>query len=283
MSRNTATRRAARTAVPVLVAGLAVLASVTAAAGAAGETAVGLSSPTAEVAPGETTTFDVVVRDASGGVGAYTANVTIANPEVASIASVEVRGDPGRRNVSVAPGGASVRIEAVLMDTSDTGSVTIATVTVEGETAGTSAVSLALPELGDEEGTAYAVTDASDATLEVRASGGSGGAGGAGSAGSAASADDGERADGDDSTGAASTTERAAIADESATDDESNDADAGPADAGTSDEAGASDADPTEAGGPSADDGALPGLPMGVLLVGGLALLGAGLVALRRR
>ena len=58
----------------------------------------------------------------------------------------------------------SVNVEAAQADTDDSGSVTFLTVTVQGESAGTSDLSVAVNALGDEAGESYDVTSTTDAT-----------------------------------------------------------------------------------------------------------------------
>jgi hypothetical protein len=156
-------------AVLVIAAGGAVLAS------AAGDTTVRLSPSERTVAPGTTTTYDVVVESADGGVGAFSATVGLAAPDAvgASITDVSVAGDAGLVNTSYGEDSSSVTIDAALMDTADTGSVAIATITVEGEgPAGSTDVTLDVETVGDEDGNSYEVTGTSGASLTVGGDGG---------------------------------------------------------------------------------------------------------------
>jgi hypothetical protein len=134
---------------------------------AAGSTAVELSPGEATVDIGNTTTFDIVVTNADGGVGAYELTVEINDPDTAQITDVTRLGDPGIGTADIASDGASADVESGLMDTADTGSVTIARVTIEGEANGTSTIQLAVQALGDEAGASYDVTETRDATLTV--------------------------------------------------------------------------------------------------------------------
>lgn len=278
MSENNETRLGASPAVAIALVGLVAFASVTAAAGVAGDTAVGLSSATERTDVGGTTTFDVVVADADGGVGAYTANVTLANPAVASITAVEVGGDPGIEEVKIADDGSTVHIEAATMNTSDTGSVTIATVTVEGAATGNSDVSLKVSELGDEDGTAYAVTETSDATLDVRSSSG----GNAGNDGGDSGAVNGDAEDGDANSAADAKTTADSPSDDTTTDaaDENGDGETTEQRSTSVDQA-TTDGEPTDTGTDAGDSG--PPLAAAFLLVVVLAALAAGLAIARRR
>jgi hypothetical protein len=133
------------------------------------ETSVALEPESATVDEGETTTYDVVVSDANGGVGAYDFTVSIDDPSVASIAAVEVRGSPAEQttDVSVAGDGSSADVAAALANTSDTGSVPIATVTVSGDAEGTSDIGLTVDALGTEAGESYVVTETTGASITV--------------------------------------------------------------------------------------------------------------------
>ncbi|WP_135855058.1 hypothetical protein [Halorussus salinus] len=171
MMGNNKSRFSASQAIAIALVSLIAFGSLTAAAGPTASTAVSLSSTSEQVTVGDTTTFEVVVESADDGVGVYTANVTLENPSIASITGVEVAGDPRIKDVNITDDDSSVRIDAALMNTTDTGSVTIATVTVEGDATGNSDVSLSIAELGDEDGNAYTVTETPDATLDVQTSG----------------------------------------------------------------------------------------------------------------
>lgn len=132
-------------------------------------TTVSLAPSTSETTIGETTTFDLVVDDADGGVGAYTATVALDDPAVGQITDVQLQGSPaeGTSNVDVADDGSAVTIDAALMDTADSGDVTVATITVEGTAAGSANLSVSVDALGDESGTSYAVTGTNGATLTI--------------------------------------------------------------------------------------------------------------------
>jgi len=131
-------------------------------------TEVGLSPESDLVAVGDSAEYDVVVDDADGGVGVYSMTVAVDDPSVASITDADLSGvSENLTDVQIAEDGSSATIEAVLVDTNDTGSVTLGTVTVESAAEGTTTVSLDVAELGDESGNAYEVTATSGATLEA--------------------------------------------------------------------------------------------------------------------
>ncbi|RLM53930.1 PKD domain-containing protein [Halobellus sp. Atlit-31R] len=133
------------------------------------ETSVSLSPTTSETFVGGTATYELVVDDASGGVGAYSATVSVDDPAVGAITGVELQGNPAGQttDVDVAADGSSVAIDAALMDTADAGSVAVATITVQGAAAGSTDLSASLSALGNEAGTSYTVTDTQGASLSV--------------------------------------------------------------------------------------------------------------------
>jgi len=132
-------------------------------------TSVSLSPTSNEVATGDTTTFDLVVDNAEGGVGAYTATVSVDDPSVGSITDVELQGNPaeGTSETNIAADGSSVAIDAALMNTADSGSVVVATITVQGDAAGSTSLSTAVEAVADEDANTYAVTGTNGASLTV--------------------------------------------------------------------------------------------------------------------
>jgi hypothetical protein len=265
--------------VPVVAGVLLALLVVGTAAGAVATT-VWLDPATETLTEGDRTTVDVVVEEVDGGVGAYAAELSVEDGEVARIADVTLHGTPDLRNVTVSEDGSAVSIKAALMQTADTGDVAVASVTLEGQGAGTTGVSLSVTALGDRDGNSYAVAGTEDATLSVRETehdppalpdetptAGSSDQSVAAetptpSTGSAGSADDGgatpERSDGPPSTPAAS----------------SDTSDGGTGDASDSSDPTASGTEPRTPSGPGT---------LFVVGVGLAALVAAGLLVLRRR
>ena len=135
----------------------------------ASETSVSLSPESSEAVVGDTETYDVVVDNADGGVGAYELTVSLDDSSVASVTDLELGGGPDAKtqNVTFADDGSSVTVSAALANTSDTGSVTISSVTVEGVAEGSSDLSVDVQALGDEEGDSYTVTDENGASISV--------------------------------------------------------------------------------------------------------------------
>ncbi|MGM0592621.1 MAG: hypothetical protein ACQETI_13545 [Halobacteriota archaeon] len=154
------------TSAVALLAVLLVAAATAGVTSAAGDTEVFLSPTDASIDSGDTTTFDVVVNDADGGVGAVTVTVAL-DADIGTIVDVGLRGDPGFRDVQTADDGSSTTVNAAAMDTDDTGNVSVASVTVRGGGVGASDVSLAVEALGDEGGHSYSVTETRGASLTV--------------------------------------------------------------------------------------------------------------------
>lgn len=275
---NTAARLVRR--LPALLAGLViVLGSVGLAAGAGGTT-VSLTPDERTISESGSTTFDIVVADAAGGVGAYAVHVELDDPAVGTITNATVPGSSGLVDVNVSEDGSAVSIEAALLDTADTGSVTVANVIVRGDDAGQSGVSLTVDALGDEDGNSYDVTGIEDASLQVKTGqngGGSGGDTGGSSANDQSAADDESSAGETDAT------------DSSTSQPDATTAEAGPTAASTTDADDATTDSAPESGGTTPGEVSTAGGPFGFdLLVWavlglGSALAAAGLVVRRRR
>lgn len=133
-----------------------------------GDTSVSVQPSTAKTPRNTTKTFEVVVDSANGGVGAVESQVLLSNNSVGQITNISLKGEPGLSNVTIADDGSSAYFDGALMDTPDSGSVTIATVTVRGNSAGDTAVDLQIEALGNESGVAYTVTEVNSADLTVR-------------------------------------------------------------------------------------------------------------------
>jgi hypothetical protein len=134
-------------------------------AAVAGDTTVQLQPATATVDEGANRTLSVVVPRTDGGVGAVSGRITVVQSEHAEIVDFAFAGDPGVQNVT--SDGDTVRFEAAIMDTAQTGRVTIAEVTVRGTREGTTDLALSVDALGDEAGDPYDVGGTPDTALTV--------------------------------------------------------------------------------------------------------------------
>ncbi|MFC7769243.1 CARDB domain-containing protein [Salinirubellus sp. GCM10025899] len=136
-------------------------------------TGVRLSPSEATVGVGDSVTYDVVVDGAAGGVGSIDLAVSTDDASIAEISDISAIGDTEFVETTVLSDGTSATIDAIGLDTAQSGPVTVATVTVTGVSAdGTSAASTGLSvdvsSLGTEDGVDYEVTGTSDATVTVQ-------------------------------------------------------------------------------------------------------------------
>jgi len=129
------------------------------------DSAVSIVPTSQQVTTTNTTTFDIVVENATGGVGAWTLNVTQSGEATANITNVTLNGAPEQQTVSIAANNDSVSIEAAGGDTADTGRVTVATITVAGDEIGTSVLDLNVTSVETEAGFTYNLTATGEAEL----------------------------------------------------------------------------------------------------------------------
>lgn len=149
----------------VVVLSVAVLS--TPAAAAQDDVSVTVSPESTSVESGETTTYEIVVQDVDGGgVGALDITVAV-NSSVANITDAEFEQNPGIDEIEHQDNHSRVRFSAALMDTEQSGSVTVATVTVEGTKNGSSPISVDVHDVGSEEGMSYKISSVQNGTLTV--------------------------------------------------------------------------------------------------------------------
>lgn len=141
-----------------------IIAAVGVAVGA-GTTTVAVQ-PTAEtIDTGTNTTVEIVLDEATDGVGSIDIELDVADGAVANVTNASVAGNPNTVQNTIESN--SVRLIATGMDTADTGSVTLATVTLTGESTGTSALDVTVGAIGDESGSSYNITQVSNGELTV--------------------------------------------------------------------------------------------------------------------
>ncbi|KZX48911.1 hypothetical protein [Haloarcula sp. K1] len=143
----------------------AALVGSTAVVSGAGGTEVRLSPAAESVDSGATVEYELVVAEASGGVGTFNATVSLNDSSVATIESVRYADSPAYAKQP--DGGASVQLAATGMNTLQSGPVELATVTVRAENPGTVGLSVSVAALGDENGSAYSVTGTEGRVLTV--------------------------------------------------------------------------------------------------------------------
>ena len=138
----------------------------------ADDVSVSLEPADATVGVGGETTFDVVVSGLEGdGVGAFDLTVSTDDIGIASITDATIvaeNGGEGSTDVTIAGDGSSAQLQAYARDTADTGSVTVATVTLSGVETGATTVDLSVTAIGDESGINYGVASATGANVEVQ-------------------------------------------------------------------------------------------------------------------
>jgi len=148
----------------VVLVSVALIGSTVAVSGAGG-TEVRLSPAAESVDPGTSVEYDLVVAEASGGVGTFNATVSLNDSSVATIESVKYADSPAYAKQP--DSGASVQLAATGMNTLQSGPVELATVTVRAENPGTVGSSVNVAALGDENGSAYSVTGTEGRVLSV--------------------------------------------------------------------------------------------------------------------
>jgi hypothetical protein len=123
-----------------------------------------------EISVGQSTTFDVVVSGVDGGVGAFAVTVDTSDTSVATVTDAAVVA-PGSSDdlatTEVDVTNSTATMEAALLDTEDTGNVTVGTVTLTGQSTGAAGVGLTVQALGNESGSSYVAEDVSGASLSV--------------------------------------------------------------------------------------------------------------------
>lgn len=146
---------------------LLLLGAAAGAAAGAGATAVTLTPATEEVAPGATTTVAIVVENASDGVGAVNATVSVSSADVATITGVTLDDSAIAADVETNAANTSATVTGYGLNTSDAGQVVVGRVTLQGEAAGETAVRLQMNALGDESGIEYTVGTTTSTRLSV--------------------------------------------------------------------------------------------------------------------
>lgn len=137
-----------------------------------GKVTLTVEPSTQQLAAGGTAVFDVGVADAASGVGAYNFTIAVEDLAVATItAATETRDSGSGTGATIAADGGSVTFDRALLGDSFApgGEITLGSVSVipsDGAN-GTTELTLQADEIGDEEGTGYAVDDAATATIEV--------------------------------------------------------------------------------------------------------------------
>jgi hypothetical protein len=156
-----------------------ILAGAAGTATGAGETTVSLAPATDEITTGSTTTLDIVVENASDGVGAVNATISLSTEGVATISDVSLDDSAIAVDVAMNAANTSATVTGYGLNTSDSGQIVVGTVSLQGESTGDADVTLQMNALGDESGIDYSVTSTTGTSLSVSSSsdGGDGGGG----------------------------------------------------------------------------------------------------------
>lgn len=150
----------------VILAVLPIISVIVGGVAASGTTPVALSPYDGPAEPGTTIEYEIVVENATGGVGSVNVTVATNDTSVVRIENVSTRREATFTRSDVAADQAT--FAATGMDTLDTGPVTVATATVVTDSPGYAALSLSVTALGDEEGRSYTVSETEGRVLAVR-------------------------------------------------------------------------------------------------------------------
>lgn len=150
----------------VILAVLPIISVIIGGVAASGTTPVALSPYDGPAEPGMTIEYEIVVENATGGVGSVNATVATNDTSVVHIKNISTRREATFTRSDVAADQAT--FAATGMDTLDTGRVTVATATVVTDGPGYAALSLSVTALGDEEGRSYTLSETEGRVLAVR-------------------------------------------------------------------------------------------------------------------
>ena len=136
---------------------------------AAGDTDVNVEPSSSSVDVGSTTTADIVITEGGDGVQGAQFSVNLSDGSAADITDVSVAGSPGIEEVNYADDNSSVAFNLGYIPDALAGSnnLVIATVTIEGESAGSTDVTTDVNQITDEGGNSYSVQEQNGATLTV--------------------------------------------------------------------------------------------------------------------
>lgn len=144
---------------------------------AAGHTDVELSPESNTITTGSSTAVEIVVTNATGGVGAVNVTVSLPSSDVATITDISLDDSAYSAETQTDTDNTSVTIIGFGLNTNDSGSVVVGDLTVRGDTSGTTGISLQVNGLGDKSGSDYTINSADGTSISVTSSseGGSGG------------------------------------------------------------------------------------------------------------
>ena len=123
------------------------------------------------IASGETTTVEIVVANADGGVGSASYGIELGSPSVAKITAADIAGSPVEPDIS--QDGSSADVRYFQANTQDSGEVVILTVTLEATESGSTSLDIVDNSdfnnqiVFDEGGAGYSFDSIGSATLTV--------------------------------------------------------------------------------------------------------------------
>lgn len=134
-------------------------------------TVVAIEPATATVSPDGQQEFQLVAHNIDQGVGAIDATVTIESSAVATIRDIQPVGSPGIENITIEQDGATATVELALLNTSKASPITVAAITLEGESTGQTEITSDVNALGTTSGSSYTVDTVEPATITVAETG----------------------------------------------------------------------------------------------------------------
>lgn len=137
---------------------------------AAGNTDVELSPESDTITTDSTTEVDIVVTNATDGVGAVNVTVSLTPGDAATITDTSLDESAYSVKTQTNTDNTSVTVVGFGLDTNDSGSVVVGDLTVRGDTAETTDISLQVNGLGDESGSDYTINSADGTSVSVTSS-----------------------------------------------------------------------------------------------------------------
>lgn len=155
----------------VVLTAVTVLTISSGAVAAAGTTDVRTAPGSVNIDAGETKQINVTATSVDDGVGSFNFILTTGGTGTISIIDAERYGTPSVGGSEISSDGSEVNITAsYLSNTPPSGEVTLANVTIVGNAAGQTQLSIDGSEVGDEAGDAYTISNTAGSTISVRES-----------------------------------------------------------------------------------------------------------------
>lgn len=130
------------------------------------QSVVSLRPTTSGVSAGDNTTVDIVIDDADGGIDSFDATVNVSNTSVAAIQNATFVAGGSNATTTITTTNESVHFNASQLETTQSGSVTIATVTLSGVSTGATDLTVSVESMTNSTGANYSI-DETGTTLNV--------------------------------------------------------------------------------------------------------------------